>query len=83
MTGRRVADDTSPPDLEPGDYCKRPKTSGDQWWFRCPDGTGPVRVDHRWAVVEHIDGTITILPSIDVSDSRSHFHGHLLAGVWS
>lgn len=77
MSGQRVADDTSPPDLEPGDYCQR---KGRDWWFRCPDGTGPARVDGRWTVEEQADGTITIKPSIDLSPG---YHGHLIAGVWT
>lgn len=81
MIGRRVADDTFPADLDPGDYCLRPKASGEQWWFRCPDGSGPTRVDDRWKVTEHEDGTITVEPSIDLSPDG--YHGHLIAGVWT
>lgn len=76
MQGRRV-EDVAPPWLEPGDYCFRKG----RWWFRCPDGSGPTRVDGRWTVEEHDDGTITVTPSIDLGADA--YHGHLTAGVWT
>lgn len=77
MIAVRRPDNTLPPYLEPGEFCKRKG----HWWVRCPDGTGPARVDGRWTVQEHADGSITVTPSIDLGADA--YHGHLITGVWS
>lgn len=74
--GRRVYDTEV---FAPGDYGKHP-VSGE--WYACPPG------DHLGClsehdVVEHEDGTITVSPSILISDDKGErWHGYLRRGVW-
>jgi hypothetical protein len=51
-------------------------------WYACtPDGFLGDLSNHE--VTEHEDGTITVSPSILVSNSRNEFwHGYLERGVW-
>lgn len=68
-------------------------------WFNAPNGSY-VKTEHGWFcktpnghagnlnahdVVEHEDGTITVSPSILVSNPQEGqlWHGFLRAGVWS
>ncbi len=81
MQGRRLSDETSPADMEPGDYLLR----GERWFVRLPSGYGPVSLDHSanggaWSITEHDDGTITASPSI--FDAPDGWHGYLERGVW-
>ena len=46
------------------------------WWFRHPDGHSGMLTDHE--VIEHENGTITVLPSIVMGS----VHGFLEKGVW-
>lgn len=73
--GRRRADRTPIEELQPGDYCKR----GDVWWV-CLPNRQLGRLDSRWNVTEHEDGTITVSPSIH--DAPDGWHGWLERGVW-
>jgi len=85
MQGRRVdwqpGNTDSPfPLLEPGDYGK---DKDGMWVCMVPNGLCGNLSNH--CVVEHEDGTITVLPSILVSTMRSHdpsWHGFLEKGVW-
>ena len=62
-------------------------TDGDRPWMHweltAPDGRGG-RLDPKvHTVVEHEDGTITVTPSIDLSQRvPGAYHGHLTRGEW-
>jgi len=65
--------------LEPGEYGKWT----DGTWSACtPNGHGANLSAH--AVVENEDGTITVTPSILVSNNKDGnlWHGYLTQGVW-
>ncbi len=51
------------------------------WFAMTPDGRLANLGGH--VVVEHVDGSISVSPSILVSDSRGSWHGFLVNGVWS
>jgi hypothetical protein len=55
------------------------------WWnVTCPDGTSCSLNPRVHTVTEHEDGTITVHPSIDLSDLPwNGFHGWLKRGVWT
>lgn len=80
MQGRR--NDVAPHEMEPGDYGRW----RNKWWCRVP-----IMDDERiWGgnlsaheVVEKEDGTITVSPSILISDSNGErWHGYLENGIW-
>jgi len=50
-------------------------------WYARPPGchTGSLR-NHQ--VTEHDDGTITVSPSILVTDATCQWHGYLVKGEW-
>jgi len=64
--------------LKPGEYGKW--TDGK--WFGCtPNDHGCNLSAHD--IIEHSDGTITVSPSILVSDNRDAvWHGFLEQGIW-
>ena len=65
--------------LNPGEYGKWT----DGTWSACtPNGHGANLSHHD--VVEHEDGTITVTPSILVSNNKDGalWHGYLTRGVW-
>ncbi len=76
--------DISPHLMQEGDYGK---WNGD--WYAVPPGWkfGPANLSNH-SVYEHIDGTITVLPSIlvDAGDgeggSVASWHGYLSQGAW-
>jgi hypothetical protein len=88
-----------PPALEPGDYCRvaplrasdgREFTAEERGaWWTAPYWMGCSPNDHtcnlsRHDVLENADGTITVSPSILISDTRGPvWHGYLRDGVWS
>lgn len=55
------------------------------WWqVTCPDGHGGTLDPKIHQVVEHEDGTITVTPSIDMSQRvTGGYHGWLRRGEWS
>lgn len=55
------------------------------WWqMTCPDGHGGTLDPKIHQVIEHEDGTITISPSIDMSQRiPGAYHGWLRRGEWS
>ncbi len=54
-----------------------------RWNVTAPDGTGCTLDPAIHAVTEHEDGTITVLPSIDLSGFRpGGWHGWLRQGVF-
>lgn len=66
--------------MSPGQYGKHPL---DGTWFACAPN-GLLANLHNHQVTEHEDGTITVSPSILVSDGRGghRWHGYLEQGVW-
>ena len=76
MVGKRRDPDAWP--LEPGDYVQRAQG----WYAMSPNGLMANLSGHK--VVEHQDGTISVEPSILVSDGQGgSWHGYLIAGCWS
>ena len=77
MTGRRV--DVEPHLYEPGDY----GSWGGTWYCRPPwqhDALG--NLDGH-TVVEHLDRTISVTPSILITrPGLGQWHGFLTYGVW-
>lgn len=65
-----------PHQMTPGDYGRH----GDIWYAAVPNGLLANLANHK--VVEHQDGTITVSPSILVSNHESSWHGYLEKGVW-
>lgn len=65
-----------------GGYCPVNRDGRRVWMVRTPNGH--VGSLDRHDVVEHEDGTITVSPSILVSDDRGElYHGYLVAGEWN
>lgn len=54
----------------------------DGTWYGCtPNNEGCWLRSHT--VIEHEDGTITVSPSIEVSDNKGQlWHGYLERGIW-
>ena len=75
---RRVHGFDGPHQLLSGEYGKW----HDTWWASTPNGLGANLASHE--VTEHADGTITVSPSILVTDGAAghRWHGYLEAGVW-
>lgn len=84
MQGTRVSD-KAPHELAAGEYGKwnpghLPPRGGD--WYAVPPGTDLVANLASHQIVEHEDGTITVLPSIRVSNGKETWHGFLKRGQW-
>ena len=83
MKGRRVytkSGDCLPLLAEPGDYGK----DEDGLWYCRPPVTGlSAGCLSAHQITEHEDGTITVTPSILITDGRGTWHGYLTHGVWS
>ena len=78
MTGRRIYPTPGPGTsvYAPGDYGKLSET-----WHACtPSGALANLANHT--VTEHEDGTITVAPSILVTDGETSWHGFLEHGIW-
>lgn len=80
----RRLDGTDPSEYAPGDYGR----FRDMWFCSTPNGHLGNLSGHD--VVEHEDGTITVSPSILVTERDTEkradvelWHGFLKAGVWS
>ena len=78
--GKR-ADGKEPHELLSGEYGQWTADSGN-WYARTPDGAHVANLSgHK--VIEHDDGTITVVPSILCSAGDGHdWHGFLEGGVW-
>lgn len=64
-----------------GGYCPVTRDGERSWMARTPNGHLGNLGAHD--VVEHEDGTITVSPSILVSDHTGElYHGFLVRGVW-
>lgn len=75
-------DGTSPWKLEAGGYCPVERDGRRVWMARTPNGHLGDLSAHD--VTEHDDGTISVSPSILVSNPREGelWHGYLERGVW-
>lgn len=79
MQGKRLPDDSPYYPVQPGTYWKR---SRDNVW-NCVTPNGHLGRLDLHNVVEHEDGTISVSPSILVSDHTGElWHGFLEAGSW-
>lgn len=78
LVGQRLPDGSTWFNAPNGSYVKT-----DAGWFcKTPNGHGGNLNAHD--VIEHDDGTITVSPSILVSDHTGElWHGWLRAGIWS
>lgn len=77
MIGKRLPDDTGRFDGESGSYWRLRGA----WYCVTPNGHAGALGSHD--VVEHDDGTVTVSPSILVSDHTGElWHGYLERGVW-
>jgi len=77
MQGKRVYPSDKGLPLDPGEFDQKNGT----WYARTPNGHWGNLSNHD--VTEHDDGTITVSPSILVSDDSGElWHGYLRAGVW-
>lgn len=67
------------PKLKPGDYAYVAKM--DRWALCAPNGDcGPISPKvHQ--ITEHLDGTITVSPSIQFTVGK-RWHGFLERGIW-
>jgi hypothetical protein len=64
--------------LKPGEYGKW----ADGTWYACTPNDHGANLSHH-DVTEHEDGTITVTPSIFVSNGNVPlWHGYLTRGVW-
>jgi len=80
VVGRRVYN-LQPHEMQPGDY----GLWGDYWWVYPPkehSGPGCLKLH---TVVEHEDKTITVTPSILISEDMymKTWHGFLTKGEWN
>lgn len=78
IVGARRPDDTEPHELKPGDYAF---THG-AWYCCVPNGQFGNLGAH--IVEEHDDGTITVAPSIKITEPGTgrSWHGWLVEGRW-
>jgi len=74
---RRYADEQGNLSLGEGDYGM---DSHGVWLVR-PPGCHAGRIPHHKVTV-HLDGTITVTPSIVLDDGEKKWHGWLTKGVW-
>jgi hypothetical protein len=69
-----------PHQLLPGEYGRWDADDGN--WYAVPPNTDLTANLSAHRVEEHDDGTITVEPSILVSDHKSSWHGYLKHGQW-
>lgn len=78
----------APHELSPGEYGKWESSgvawrkAGDDNWYGAPPGTDLVANLAAHKIEEHEDGTITVTPSILVSNREASWHGYLTRGNW-
>lgn len=78
-TGRRITTDQAEAlDFSPGDYGRM---RDGRWLVKSPRGSGHLGDLSMHTVTEHEDGTITVSPSILVTDGRAPWHGYLERAV--
>lgn len=79
MKGKRIYPEGGPTEWLEGDYWR---TANGVWYAACPGNHLANLGAHT--VTEHEDGTITVSPSIKVSNQEVElWHGHLTKGVWT
>lgn len=68
--------------LQSGDYGVMLQDG--QWYARAPTDPSIKLVANLsgHTVTEHADGTITVSPSIEVSNHQGRWHGFLERGIW-
>jgi len=76
--GTRVFD-KEPHELRPGEYGK---WAADDHFYGMPPGTDLLANLASHTIDQHEDGTITVTPSILVSDNKTSWHGYLTRGEW-
>ncbi len=70
------------PLMEPGDYRRTQHPDGSWHWYCCTPNNYHGSLDAH-DIAEHEDGTITVSPSILLSDHTGElWHGWLERGVW-
>ena len=84
MQGRRIY---SPTEMIAGDYykCTEEVTNEkDLWIICCPTGSRGTINNKIWTITEHEDGTITVNPSIQITNHIPEYswHGYLRNGIW-
>lgn len=85
--GRRVPPSTAITELEPGDYRWDGPDGGLILWGMAPSGE-VCRIDERWLVQEHEDGTVSVGPTAPGEaysiwiNKPDGWHGFLERGVW-
>lgn len=78
MKGRRIyPDEDGHLFFAEGDYGRHPNGT----WFARPPGSHAGNLSSH-QVTEHEDGTITVTPSILITNSDGEWHGYLEGGVW-
>lgn len=86
VQGTRRPDNTEAHELQPGEYARDPNGV---WFVRPPlnaEGVSVMGSIKNHKVVEHVDGTITVEPSIlqkHGGDGQEIWHGWLRKGIWS
>lgn len=75
MQGKRIADDSQM--LQPGEYAKL-----NGIWHAATPAKHFVANLASHKVTEHEDGTISVEPSILVTNHHGSWHGFLERGVW-
>lgn len=63
--------------LREGEYGKDARGT----WMARPPGLDMGSLEHH-EVTEHEDGTVTVSPSILISDGQVQWHGFLVRGIW-
>jgi hypothetical protein len=76
LQGKRITEDIDPFYLKPLEYTNWRGF----WWACCPDGKLANLGNHK--VVEHKDGSITVHPSILVTEDGKQWHGYIEKGLW-
>lgn len=80
MKGNRIdADENGHLPLNDGDYGR---DSQGQWYGKPPGFKSGYANLSRHYVVEHEDRTITVTPSILVTNHIAGWHGYLERGIW-
>lgn len=78
MKGRRIyPDEEGHMYFDEGDYGRHPNGT----WYARPPGSHAGNLSQH-DVTEHEDGTITVAPSILITNSDGKWHGYLERGVW-
>lgn len=77
--GKRIyADEDVALRVPEGGYGKDPR---DGRWYARPPGMHLGSLENH-EVIEHSNGTISVRPSIMISDGETQWHGYLRHGVW-